>query len=85
MNLNNLPKGKVKGLDVSSYQGNVNWKKVADQGYKFAILRSALKNGTLDTCFEQNYKEAKANGIEVDVYQFSYALDTSTAINDART
>lgn len=84
MNLNNLPMGKVKGIDVSSYQGNIDWSKVANQGIKFAILRSSLRNGNLDTFFEKNYKEAKANGIEVDVYQFSYALDTTTAVNDAR-
>ena len=84
MNLNNLPIGKVKGVDVSSYQGNVDWVKVADQEIKFAILRSALRNGSLDTFFEANYSGAKSAGLEVDVYQFSYALNTESAVNDAR-
>lgn len=83
MILGNLPIGKVKGLDVSSYQGNIDWKKVANQGYKFTILRSALKSGNLDTHFEQNYFGAKSAGLEVDVYQFSYALSIHTAIEDA--
>ena len=83
MILGNLPIGKVKGLDASSYQGNIDWKKVANQGYKFAILRSTLKNGDLDTCFEQNYSDAMSAGLEVDVYQFSYALSIHTAIEDA--
>lgn len=84
MNLNNLPMGKIKGIDVSSYQGNVNWAKVAKQGIKFAILRSALRSGNLDTFFEANYSGAKSAGLEVDVYQFSYALNAESAINDAR-
>lgn len=84
MNLNNLPMGKVKGIDVSSYQGNVDWTKVANQGINFAILRSALRSGNLDTFFETNYSGAKSAGLEVDVYQFSYALNTESAVNDAR-
>ena len=84
MNLNNLPMGKIKGIDVSSYQGNVNWTKVANQGIKFAILRSVLRSGNLDAFFESNYSGAKSAGLEVDVYQLSYALNTESAVNDAR-
>lgn len=72
-----------KGIDVSSYQGNIDWKKVASDGIKFAILRGTVKNGTMDSTFERNYKGATENGLDVAVYHFSYALDSNTAINDA--
>ena len=73
----------IKGIDVSSYQGNIDWKKVAADGIKFAILRGTVKNGTMDTTFERNYKGATENGLDVAVYHFSYALNSNTAINDA--
>ena len=73
----------IKGIDVSSYQGNIDWKKVAADGVKFVILRGTLKNGTMDTTFEKNYKGATENGLDVAVYHFSYALNSNTAINDA--
>ena len=84
MNLNNLPTGNVKGIDVSSYKGKIEWSKVENQGIKFAILRSVLRSGNLDAFFESNYSGAKSAGLEVDVYQFSYALNAESAINDAR-
>ena len=70
-------------MDISSYQGNISWEKVAKTDVKFAILRSTTKNGKLDTKFWQNYRGATTHGIPVDVYHFSYALDTNKAISDA--
>lgn len=64
------------GIDVSKYQGVVNWRKVAAAGVKFAMLRvvSTNNNGVyIDPTFEQNYKGATENGIPVGVYFFSYA------------
>ena len=74
---------EIKGVDISSYQGNISWEKVAKTDVKFAILRSTTKNGKLDTKFWQNYRGATTHGIPVDVYHFSYALDTNKAISDA--
>ena len=72
------------GMDVSSYQGTIDWTKVKNSNIKFVILRGVLKNGTLDTTFEKNYSGAVNNGISViGVYHFSYALDEATAKNDA--
>lgn len=73
-----------KGVDVSSYQGKVDWAKVKAAGIKFAILRGTLKAGTMDTQFEANYKGAKAQGLPVSVYHFSYALTKSKAISDVK-
>ena len=74
---------EIKGIDASSYNGLINWEKVAKTDVKFAILRSTTRNGKLDTKFWQNYRGATTHGIPVDVYIFSYALDTNKAISDA--
>lgn len=73
-----------KGVDVSSYQGTVDWAKVKAAGIKFAILRGTVKAGTMDTKFEANYKGARAQGLPVSVYHFSYALTKSKAISDVK-
>lgn len=74
----------TKCIDVSSYQGNIDWAKVKYSGVDYAILRGVVKNRTLDTTFEKNYSNAIQNGIKIlGVYQFSYALNEDTAKNDA--
>ena len=62
---------KLLGIDVSSYQGKPDWKKVA-KTVKVAILRVHQKNG-IDSSFEHNYKGCVDNGIMVGVYKYSYA------------
>lgn len=73
-----------KGVDVSSYQGKIDWKKVAGEGFTFAILRGVLKNDTLDNTFFYNYEKAKENGFDLACYQFSYALSEAEAIAAAQ-
>ena len=75
---------EIKGIDVSSYNSNISWERVAKTDVKFAIIRSTTKNGNLDTKFWVNYRGAKTYGLEVDVYHFSYALTTEKAISDAK-
>ena len=67
---------KAKGIDVSKYQGMVNWKKVKDSGINFAILRVGSWNNDgpyVDPTFEENYKNAKAAGLSVGAYFYTYA------------
>lgn len=67
---------KAKGIDVSKYQGTVNWKKVKDSGIDFAILRVGSWNNNgpyIDPTFEENYKNAKAAGLSVGAYFYTYA------------
>ena len=69
------------GIDVSKYQGSINWRKVAAAGVKFAMLRAVSTNSAgiyIDPTFEQNYKGARENGIPVGVYFFTYAQDEAT-------
>lgn len=65
------------GIDVSSWQGNINWKKVKDSGCDFAIIRVGFghKDGELiyDTYFKDNLIEAQENGIMFGLYFYSYA------------
>lgn len=80
-------------LDVSRYQGKITldgWRKVKAAGYKGAMLKTVSTNHKLskradglyiDPTFETNYKNAKAAGLDVGVYYYTYA--TSEAMADA--
>ncbi len=77
--------GKVyaEGLDISAWQGAYfNFNNVKNAGYDFVILRCGTTKGK-DSCFETNYKKAKAAGLDVGVYYYSYATTASAAANDA--
>lgn len=64
----------MRGIDVSSHQGKIDWNIVKTSGIEFAIIRAGYGN-TIDKCFKENIKNAKSVGIKVGVYWFSYALD----------
>ena len=74
------------GIDVSTFQGNINWDKVKSQ-IGFAILRLGWignkNNHTLDTKFERNYSECKRLGIPVGVYVYNYCNCEDTAKSGA--
>lgn len=72
----------IKGIDISSYQGKPDWKKVKKEGIKYAILRIHQRYG-IDASFEYNYKECDKNGIPVGVYKYSYALNVAQAEDEA--
>lgn len=70
----------IPGIDVSSYQGKINWEKVADSGIEFAIIRLGYRGYGTGALVEDNY--AKANlegaakaGLKVGAYFFSQALN----------
>ena len=66
----------VLGMDVSKFQGKIDWSKVKNSGIRFAILRvgSSTNDGLyIDPYFEENYLGAIANGIAVGAYIFTYA------------
>lgn len=77
-------------IDVSRYQGEIDWAQVAAAGYKGAMLKTVSTNRKLskradglyiDPTFEANYRNAKAAGLAVGVYYYTYA--TSEAMADA--
>lgn len=69
-------KEPVLGIDVSKYQGQVDWPRVKAAGYAFAFVRLGYANGdgsiVADPWFEQNLSGAVAAGLEVGVYLYSY-------------
>lgn len=71
----------IPGIDVSEYQGVIDWEKVAAAGIKYAVLRAITKEG-VDKQFERNYQNARAAGLKVGVYAFCY--DKSMAQAKAR-
>lgn len=70
------------GIDISSYQGTIDGKKVAKQ-VEYVILRCTTKNNEKDTKFEEHYKNCINNNIPVGVYKFSYAKTTAEAREEA--
>lgn len=77
-------------IDVSRYQGTIDWARVAAAGYKGAMLKTVSTNHKLskradglyiDPTFETNYRNARAAGLDVGVYYYTYA--TSEAMADA--
>ena len=77
-------------IDVSRYQGLIDWAQVAAAGYKGAMLKTVSTNRKLskradglyiDPTFETNYRNARAAGLDVGIYYYTYA--TSEAMADA--
>ena len=67
------------GIDVSEFQGNIDWKAVADSGIDFAMIRvgyRGMKNGEIkeDACAKYNLQEASKNGLKIGAYFFSTAV-----------
>ena len=74
----------LKGIDVSQWQGNIDWQKVKGAGVQFAMLRAGYGRNNLDTKFHRNAKGAVAVGIPVGLYWFSYALNVEMAKKEAQ-
>lgn len=66
----------LKGIDVSEHNGKIDFTKVKQDGINFVIIRIGWignkENHTIDSYFEENYKNAKANGLKVGFYVYSY-------------
>ena len=75
-----------KGIDVSKWQGIIDWNKVKNSGIEFAIIRIGFGKyiNQKDTCFERNYREARNNCIPIGVYHYSYATSVEEAKEEAK-
>ncbi len=66
-----VPKSwQVFGVDVSSYQGEVDWSTLADQGVVFAFCKATEGSTHVDPTFRQNWANAQAAGVLVGAYHF---------------
>ena len=72
----------IKGIDVSEFQGKIDWAKVKNSGVEFAILKLGniydYDANYKDSKFETNYKNAKAQGIKVGAYIYNYCNTVDT-------
>ena len=73
-----------RGIDVSQWQGSIDWTKVAGDGVEFAIIRSLRGSLKVDPYFEDNFMKARENGIAVGVYKYSYATTVEFAKKEAQ-
>ncbi len=76
------------GVDVSKWQGTIDWKKVKAAGVDYAIIRLGYRGTSTGACmidpqYENNIKGALAAGVDVGVYYFSQAITEQEAIEEA--
>lgn len=74
------------GIDVSKWQGEINWEEVKKSGAKFAFIRVGSQNGfdgenIEDECFKANIEGAKKQGLKVGIYYYTYAKTMSEIEN----
>lgn len=75
-----------KGIDVSEFQGKIDWEKVKNDGIEFAILRCGYGmdfSNQDDVEYERNANECERLGIPYGVYIYSYATNTTRASSEA--
>lgn len=75
----------MKGIDVSKWQGVIDFNKVKESGMEFVIIRAGYGKSASqkDPYFEQNYAGAKAAGLFVGAYWYSYAESVEDAKREA--
>lgn len=60
----------VRGVDVSSYQGNIDWEALSEQDIDFAFLKATEGSSMVDECFAGNWEGAGKTGLRVGAYHF---------------
>ncbi|MCR5848676.1 MAG: Ig-like domain-containing protein [Lachnospiraceae bacterium] len=78
----------TKGIDVSAYQGDINWTAVKNSGVSFVIIRCGFRGYTqggliLDKKYKTYVQGATAAGLKVGLYIFSQAINEAEAVEEA--
>lgn len=73
-----------KGIDVSIYQGEIDFKKVKEDGIQVVYIRSSQGFSYVDSYFERNYQKAKENELKVGLYHYVTARTVDEAKRQAR-
>jgi GH25 family lysozyme M1 (1,4-beta-N-acetylmuramidase) len=78
-----------KGIDVSKYQGSIDWEKVKADGVEYAFIRLGIRGYVsgqivLDEYFEENMRGANDSGVMAGVYFFTQAVTVDEAIEEAQ-
>ena len=71
-----------RGIDVSRWQGDINWSQVAADDVSFVMLGTRSK-GAVDPYFHRNIQQASAAGVKVGVYIYSLATTPEMAVDEA--
>lgn len=73
-----------QGIDVSGYQGNINYAKVKEAGIQIVYMKSSEGFNYIDSHFERNYANAKQNGLKVGFYHYVTARSVEEAQRQAQ-
>ena len=73
-----------RGIDVSKWQGTINWQKVSNDGIDFAMIRSSYGYEDIDPKLKANVKGCEKYGIDYGFYHYTYARNVSEAKKEAK-
>lgn len=73
-----------RGIDVSKWQGSINWKKVSQDGIDFAMIRSSYGSEHTDETLKKNVAGCEKYGIDYGFYHYTYAKSVSEARKEAK-
>ena len=77
-------KALEKGIDVSKWNGDIDWQKVKNAGIDYVIIRAGYRTSAVDPKFKQNIEGARAAGLKICIYWFSYATSPEMAKQEAQ-
>ncbi|MFR7819899.1 GH25 family lysozyme [Candidatus Pseudoruminococcus sp.] len=66
----------VRGVDVSSYQGKIDWKTLSEQDIQFAFIKATEGSSFVDPNFSENYSNAQKTNLRIGAYHF-FSYDSS--------
>ena len=72
------------GIDVSQWQGSINYQEVKNSGIEVVYIRASEGEGYIDPYFKTNYENAKANGLKVGFYHYVTATSEEEARQQAQ-
>lgn len=70
IHFNNPPSGSVIGVDVSSYQGDIDWEMLSSQDISFAFIKATEGSSFVDPYFEKNWENAANTDLRIGAYHF---------------
>lgn len=73
-----------EGIDVSGWQGNINFEEVKNSGIEIVYMKASEGSSFVDPYFDQNYTNAKSNGLKVGFYHYLTAKSVEEAVEEAR-
>jgi lysozyme len=75
---------QIKGIDVSHHNGNIDWRKVANDGVKFAFIKASEGYTFVDSKFKTNVGGANAAGIKTGAYHYAKFSNVGEALAEAK-